>query len=175
MSDAPPWPADQVERWPLDRIIPDARNPRTHSDAQIAQTAASMQEWGWTNPVLVDEQGRLIAGHGRLLAARQLGLTDAPVMVARGWTDAQKHAYLIADNKLALNAGWDNELLAVEFDGLKEMDFRLELTGFSADELDSLLAPAAVDEPPEEFRSYDESIETEHQCPKCGYRWSGGT
>ncbi len=175
MKRAPPWPADKVERWPLERIVPDPRNPRTHSDEQIAQIAASMREWGWTNPVLVDEKGHLIAGHGRLLAARQLGLTEAPVMVARGWTEAQKRAYLIADNKLALNADWDNELLAVEMNNLHEMDFRLELTGFGADELDFLLAPAAADEPPQEFSRYDESIETKYQCPKCGYRWSGGT
>lgn len=99
-----PWPADKVERWPLNRIVADARNPRTHSDTQIAQIAASMRQWGWTIPALVDESGQLIAGHGRVLAARQLGFDEAPVMVARGWTDAQKHAYLIADNKLALNA-----------------------------------------------------------------------
>jgi hypothetical protein len=90
----------QVERWPIDRLIPYARNSRTHSEAQIAQVAASMKEWGWTNPVLADEECGVIAGHARILAARQLGITEVPVMVARGWTDAQKRAYVIADNQL---------------------------------------------------------------------------
>ena len=99
--------------------MPYARNARTHSDAQVAQIAGSIREWGWTTPILVDENGTLIAGHGRVLAARQLGLTEIPVMVARGWSEAQKRAYVIADNKLALNAGWDVELLKVELTDLK--------------------------------------------------------
>jgi ParB-like chromosome segregation protein Spo0J len=105
------WPADKVERRPLASLIPSARNARTHSDAQVAQIAASIREWGWTMPILVDEAGTIIAGHGRLLAAARLGLDQVPVMVARGWTEAQKRAYLIADNKLGLNAGWNEELL----------------------------------------------------------------
>src|SRR5450631_1478974 len=112
------WPADHVERRPLASLIPYARNARTHSAAQVAQIAASIREWGWTMPVLADEAGGLIAGHGRVLAAQKLGLADVPVMVARGWTDAQKRAYVLADNKLALNAGWDEELLAVELSDL---------------------------------------------------------
>src|SRR5258708_28246640 len=96
------WPADAVERWPLERIIPNARNPRTHSDAQVAQLAGSMREWGWTMPVLVDEEGTLIAGHARVLAARQAGFSEAPVMIARGWTAAHKRASVIADNKLSI-------------------------------------------------------------------------
>ena len=112
------WPADKVERWPLDRLVPYARNARTHSDAQVAQIAGSIREWGWTKPVLVDENG-IIAGHGRVLAARKLGLTEVPVMVARGWSEAQKRAYVIADNKLALNAGWDEELLRLELADLQ--------------------------------------------------------
>src|SRR5438309_7442512 len=94
------WPADTVERWAVDRLIPYARNARTHSPAQVAQIAASVREWGWTVPVLVDEAGMLIAGHGRVMAARKLGLTEIPVMVARGWSEAQKRAYVLADNKL---------------------------------------------------------------------------
>ena len=96
------WPADKVERWPTRRLIPNARNARTHSEAQVDQIAASIREWGWTNPVLVAEDGTIIAGHGRVLAARKLGLTEVPVMVAIGWTKAQMQAYAIADNKLAL-------------------------------------------------------------------------
>lgn len=98
-----------------------------------------MRELGWNNPVLVDEDGRLIAGHGRLLAARQPGLTEAPVMVARGWSEAQKRAYLIADNQIALNAGWDEALLTSELSGLREMDFALDLMGFGSEELERLL------------------------------------
>jgi hypothetical protein len=114
-----PWPADKVERWAIDRLIPYANNARTHTDAQIAQIAASMKEWGWTNPVLADEAGGIIAGHGRILAAKQLGLAEAPVMIARGWSEAQKRAYVIADNQLALNAGWNQELLRLELGELK--------------------------------------------------------
>ena len=132
------WPADKVERRPINGLIPYARNSRTHSDEQVAQIAASMKEWGWTNPVLVDEDGGIIAGHGRIMAARKLGMDEAPVMVAQGWTDAQKRAYVIADNKLALNAGWDEEALRIEFDELKTMDFNIQATGFSIDEVQAL-------------------------------------
>lgn len=128
-------PADRAERWPLERLVPYARNARTHSAAQVDQIAASMQEWGWTNPILVDEAGGVIAGHGRLLAAQKLGLADAPVLVAVGWSEAQKRAYVIADNKLAMNAGWDEALLRSELDGLRADGIDLGLVGFSADDL----------------------------------------
>ncbi len=134
------WPADQVERWPLERLVPYARNARTHGEAQVAQIAASVREWGWTVPVLVDESGMLIAGHGRVLAARKLGLPEIPVMVARGWSEAQKRAYVLADNKLALNAGWDEALLRVELADLREIGADLGLIGFGDDELASLFA-----------------------------------
>jgi hypothetical protein len=98
-----------------------------------------MKEWGWTNPVLADEAGGLISGHGRVLAARQLGITEVPVMIARGWTEAQKRAYVIADNKLALNAGWDDELLRLELGELKLSGFDLGLTGFGDIELETAL------------------------------------
>jgi DNA modification methylase len=134
------WPADNVERRPLDKLVPHARNSRTHSEEQVAQVAASMREWGWTNPVLVDEDGTIIAGHARVQAARKLGWTEAPVMVARGWTDEQKRAYVIADNKLALNAGWDEAMLGAELQALQASDFDALLTGFSEDELTALTA-----------------------------------
>src|SRR5690242_16251880 len=134
------WPADTVERWPLDRLVPYARNARTHSDARVAQIDGSIREWGWTTPILVDESGMLIAGHGRALAARKLGLTEIPVMVARGWSEAQKRAYVIADNKLALNAGWDVELLKVELNDLKTLGANLGLVGFNDEELAELFA-----------------------------------
>lgn len=134
------WPADKVERCAVSVLVPYARNARTHSEAQVAVLAASIREWGWTVPILVDEAGGIIAGHGRVLAARKLGLTDVPVMIAASWTEAQKRAYVIADNKLALNAGWEDELLKIEIGELKGLDFDLELTGFSLDEIDALLA-----------------------------------
>jgi ParB-like chromosome segregation protein Spo0J len=134
------WPADTVERWPIERLIPFARNARTHTPAQIAQLAASIREWGWTMPVLTGEDGSLIAGHGRILAARQLGLTEIPVMVARGWTPAQTRAYRLADNQLALNAGWDPELLRLELGELKLGGFDLALTGFGDIELAGIMA-----------------------------------
>jgi ParB-like chromosome segregation protein Spo0J len=97
-------------------LIPYARNARTHSPEQVDQIAASIREWGWTVPVLIDEQGGIIAGHGRVLAAQKLAIAEIPVMVAAGWSEAQKRAYVLADNKLALNAGWDNDLLKIELE-----------------------------------------------------------
>lgn len=134
------WPADAVERRSLADLIPNARNARTHSDGQVAQLAGSIREWGWTIPVLVDEAGTLIAGHGRVLAAHQLGLATVPVMVARGWSDAKKRAYMIADNKLAENAGWDDDLLRSELADLLEAGLTGDLLGFSDDELTAALA-----------------------------------
>ena len=128
-------PADKVEKWAIDKLIPYARNARTHSDEQISQLAASIKEWGWTTPVLVDEQGGIIAGHGRTLAAQRLQMTEVPVMVAKGWSDAKKRAYVLADNKLAINAGWDNEMLRLELGELQGMEFDLDLTGFTAEEI----------------------------------------
>jgi ParB-like nuclease domain len=113
------WPADQVERRPISELIPSARNARQHSDAQISQLMASIREWGWTMPILVDELGSIIAGYGRVRAGELLGLDQVPVMVARGWTEAQKRAYVIADNKLTENGGWDDDLLKVEIGSLQ--------------------------------------------------------
>lgn len=130
-----PWPADKVERRTVESLIPYARNARTHSEAQVAQIAASIHEWGWTTPVLIDETGMLIAGHGRVMAARLLEITEIPAMVAVGWTEGQKRAYVLADNQLAANAGWDEELLNVELQSLFDGEFNLSLTGFSLEEL----------------------------------------
>ena len=125
--------------------MPYARNARTHSDEQISQIAASIKEWGWTVPVLIDEDGGLIAGHGRVLAARKLGLAEIPVMVATGWSKAQKRAYVLADNKLAMNAGWDNEMLSLELGEIGDLGFNLDLTGFGTDEIEALLAPVGTE------------------------------
>ena len=133
------WPADQVERRKVADLVPYANNARLHSDAQVEQIAKSIGEFGWTVPVLIDPKGGVIAGHGRILAAQKLGLEDVPCMVARGWTAAQKRAYVIADNKIAENAGWDENLLNVEFAALRDIGFDLSLTGFELGEIDYLL------------------------------------
>jgi hypothetical protein len=137
-------PADKVERWDITRLTPYARNSRTHSDEQIGQIAASIKEWGWTTPVLVDEDGSIIAGHGRTLAAQRLKMTEVPVMVAKGWSDAKKRAYLLADNKLALNAGWDNQMLALELAEIGELGFDLELIGFDPSEFNNTAVDYSV-------------------------------
>lgn len=170
MSDSIEWPADKVERRKVADLLPYARNSRTHSDAQVAQIAASIREWGWTMPILVDEAGNVIAGHGRIMAAQKLGIEDVPCMTASGWSEAKRRAYVIADNKLALNAGWDNEMLAVEFSDLKEMGFDLELTGFDADEISALFDDEKAESPPEDFNDADET-EMTHICPKCGFEF----
>ena len=144
------WPADSVERRPVASLVPYARNARTHSPEQVAQIAASIREWGWTSPVLVDEAGMIIAGHGRVLAAQRLGLPEVPVMVAANWSEAQKRAYVLADNKLALNAGWDPELLPIELGDLKASGFDLALTGFGELELGKLLLDSAAGGDPDQ-------------------------
>lgn len=130
---------DTITLQPLERIIPFARNARTHSDEQIAQIAASIREWGFTNPCLITPDGTILCGHGRVLAAQRLGLHEVPCIVAEGWTEAQRRAYVIADNKLALNAGWDTEMLALELAELQDLEFDLGLTGFQVDEIEGLL------------------------------------
>jgi len=135
-----PWPADRVERWPIERLIAYANNPRLHSEADLDKLVASIRKWGWTNPVLVDEQGVLIAGHGRVSAAARLGLKSIPVIIARGWSEAEKQAYRLADNELAARASWDPELLRNELRDLKFSGFDLELIGFEPDRLEDILA-----------------------------------
>jgi DNA modification methylase len=130
----------QIAWRPLGELIPYARNPRTHTDAQVAQIAASIREFGWTNPVLVDGANGIIAGHGRVLAARKLGLERVPVIELARMSEPQKRAYVLADNQLALNAGWDEALLRLELADLSELGFDLGLIGFGAGELERLLA-----------------------------------
>jgi len=167
------WPADQVERRAVSDLIPYARNPREHSPEQIAQIAASIREWGWTVPVLCAEDGTIIAGHGRVMAAQQLGLPDVPVMVARGWSEAQRRAYVIADNQLTLAGSWDDERLRTELGDLHGEAFAMDLLGFDAAELERLMYEPQEQAAPEDFPEVDEDIPTEHECPKCGYQWSG--
>jgi DNA modification methylase len=129
----------QVESWPIERLLPYAANARTHPDEQLAQIAGSIAEFGFNVPCLVDDRGVLIAGHGRILGAKRLGLQQVPVIRLGHLTDAQARAFRLADNRIALNAGWDEELLAAELDRLKEDGADLNLLGFAEDELDRLL------------------------------------
>jgi DNA modification methylase len=128
----------KIVQKPVDKLIPYVNNSRTHSDEQIAQIASSIKEFGWTNPILVDGENGIIAGHGRLMAARKLGYKEVPTIELKDLTETQRKAYIIADNRLALNAGWDNEMLKIEFDELAELGFDMELTGFSFDEIEAL-------------------------------------
>ena len=154
----------------VEDLIPYALNSRTHSDQQVAQLAASIREFGFTNPVLVDEENNLIAGHGRLLAARKLKLDKVPAVVVTGLDDRKRRALVIADNKLALNAGWDEEALRVELEDLAG-DFG-ELMGFSEDELVALLktpdfAPGTEDDQ----GKLDELAPKMVTCPHCQAEW----
>ena len=128
-----------VQVWSIDRLLPYIRNARTHSEEQIGQVAASIREFGWTNPILVSSDGTVIAGHARLAAARKLGITEVPVIVLGHLSETRRRALVLADNRLALNAGWDEEMLRVELESLKEEDFNLDLVGFTNEELDDLL------------------------------------
>lgn len=182
--------AIRIRLVPLDELRPNPRNARKHPPEQVEQIAASIREFGFTNPILADlhDDGMIAAGHGRRLAilklfgegvplrlpnGRELPLGVVPVIDCSGWTEAQRRAYTLADNQLALSSEWDEDLLSIELGELREEGFAVDLIGFSAKEIDKLLAAAAEATPPDEFPSYGEDIETEHQCPKCGYQWSG--
>ena len=149
------WLADKIERWPTAKLVPYARNARTHSDAQVAQIAASIAEFGFTNPILAGSDGVIVAGHGRLAAAQKLGLGVVPVVVLDHLTPTQRRALVIADNRIAENAGWDDELLRVELEGLQDEGFDLDLTGFDADALAELLAG---DEPVNEGQTDEDAV-----------------
>jgi len=149
--------AKRIEFWPLDQLVPYARNARTHSDEQIAQIAASIAEFGFNNPVLVDTNAGIIAGHGRLLAARKLGLDQVPVVVLDHLSETRKRAYILADNRIGENAGWDDEILRGELTELKDADLDLALLGFSEDEMATLLAEVAAEAtPPAEEEAAEE-------------------
>jgi hypothetical protein len=157
-AQATPAMARHIEIWPVERLVPYAKNARTHSAEQVAQIAASIVEFGFNNPILVDSNAGIIAGHGRLLAARKLGLTEVPVVVLDHLTETQRRAYILTDNRLALNAGWDDTVLAEELRDIQADGLDLALVGFSDEELGSLLAeddgseptPEAEEEIPEE-------------------------
>jgi len=140
---------EKLERWPIERLVPYERNARTHSAEQVAQIAASIQEFGFTNPILVASDDGILAGHGRLAAAKDLGLTEVPVVVLDHLTPTQRRAYVLADNKLALNAGWDDSILGAELEALQLEEFDLSLLGWSDEELAGLL-PEVEQLPPED-------------------------
>lgn len=134
------WIAEKIESWPIEKLIPSVRNARTHSEVQVGQIAASIQEFGFTNPVLIGDDGSLVAGHGRLLAAHKLGIVQVPVVVLSHLTATQRRLLMLADNKIAENAAWDDDLLQAEISALLEEGANLGLTGFDADEVDKMLA-----------------------------------
>ncbi len=156
---------------PIGYLIPYARNSRTHSEAQVAQIAASIKEFGFTNPVLIDEEGGIIAGHGRVLAARKLSMDEVPTIALEGLTKTQRQAYVIADNKLALNAGWDEELLSLELGDLNEQEFSMELLGFDANELNLAMGLGADFMPgtEDDQGKLDELVPI--ICPSCGHEF----
>lgn len=156
--------AKRIELWPVDRLIPYERNARTHSPEQVAQIAASISEFGFLNPILVDSSDGILAGHGRLAAARDLGLAEVPVVVLDHLTPTQRRAYIIADNKLALNASWDMNLLQQEVAGLQLQDFDLDLLGFDEQELADLMT---LDELEQDATRSPAEPEP-HRCPECG-------
>jgi DNA modification methylase len=135
----------KIVQKPVDKLIPYVNNSRTHSDEQIAQIASSIKEFGWTNPILVDGENGIIAGHGRLMAARKLGYKEVPTIELKDLTETQRKAYIIADNRLALNAGWDNEMLTIELNELLADGFALDILGFDPKEIDALLEPEVVE------------------------------
>lgn len=145
---------DKIEQWDIEKLIPYAKNSRTHSEEQIAQIAASIKAFGFTNPILVGSDGVIVAGHGRLSAARKLGLSQVPVIVLDHLSDTERRALVIADNQLALNAGWNTELLSIEIQELKDLNFDIDLLGFDEDQLDDIL-----DNELEEENPYSQKVE----------------
>ena len=163
----------QVVRWPVERLIPYIRNARTHSDEQVAQIAASIAEFGWTSPILTGSDGIIIAGHARLLAARKLGMTEVPVIVLDHLTQTQRRALVLADNRLALNAGWDEEMLRVELESLQEDGFHLDIVGFTDEEIENLLRDP---EAPVKGQTDEDAVpeEPEHAVTQLGDVWLMG-
>lgn len=159
-----------VELWPIDRVIPYARNPRNNDDA-IATVAASLAEFGWRQPIVVDDDGVIIVGHTRLKAAKQLGMTEVPVHVASGLTPAQVRAYRIMDNRSNENASWDNELLKLEFDDLRLEGFNLELTGFDSSAISGIESIGTF-EPESSTQEIDpDDYQMNTRCPRCGFEF----
>lgn len=158
----------QIKEIEVSKLIPYANNSRTHDDAQVAQLAASIKEFGFRNPILVDGMG-IIAGHGRLMAARKLGLDKVPTIDCSDMTETQKKAYIIADNKLALNSGWDTNLLSLELEELETNGFNLEVLGFNAEELSAFMNDVNFDAATEDDQGKLDELEPKWvNCPNCG-------
>ena len=164
----------KIEMQDLATLIPYARNSRTHSPEQVAQIAGSIREFGFTNPVLIDNDNGIIAGHGRIMAAQKLGLDQVPCIRLGHLTETQRKAYVIADNKLALNSGWDEEMLSLELSDLREVDFDLGLIGFDAEGIETMLNPPEPEDdyPESSAQEVDvDGMEMECKCPKCGFEF----
>lgn len=160
---------EKIEHRSIETLVPYARNARTHSDAQVAQIAASIKEFGFTNPILIDSDNGIIAGHGRVLAARKLGMSTVPCIEVKHLTEAQKKAYIIADNKLALNAGWDNDLLSLEFSDLNDFGLSLDITGFNTEEIKYIMGEVNFEPATQnEQGKLDELAPKWVDCPHCG-------
>ena len=154
----------------IDLLIPYARNSRTHSDSQVTKIASSIKEFGFLNPILIDKDNCIIAGHGRVMAAQKLGLKEVPVLQIGHLSETQKRAYIIADNRLALDAGWDEEMLRVEFAELEELGFDLELTGFELGEITNINVDGESLTNDDDFKEVDIE-QMECICPKCGFEF----
>ena len=161
----------EIELLPTKDLIAYDSNPRTHSEEQIKQVANSIKEFGWTMPILVDEKLEIIAGHGRQLAAKKLNIEKVPCIVARGWSEEQKKAYCIADNKLTENSKWKYDLLKLNVEYLEDADFDLKLLGFDEFELSGLLE----EDTPKARQTTDEvnldTLQGKHKCPRCGFEY----
>jgi ParB-like chromosome segregation protein Spo0J len=158
---------------PTADLIPYARNARTHSEAQVAKLAASIREFGFLNPIITDGKNGIVAGHGRVMAAQKLGLQTLPVIEAAHLTEAQKRAYILADNRLALDAGWDNEMARIELQDLQAQGFDLALTGFELGEVTTLFDEMPPDSSTKEIDPEDYKMGC--QCPKCGFEFDPKT
>ena len=162
----------KIEYKNIKELIPYCNNSRTHSDEQVLQIASSIKEFGFTNPVLIDDQGGIIAGHGRIMAAQKLKMDEVPTITLSDLSEAQKKAYIIADNKLALNAGWDDAILRVEFEALKELDFDLVLIGFDGTELANMFLDGTDLVEDSKTKEIDtDDFEMSCICPKCGFEF----
>ena len=165
----------KIDIWPVDRPIPYARNARKIPQSAVDKVAASIKEFSWRQPIVVDDEGVIIAGHTRLLAAQKLGLAEVPVHVASGLSAAQAKAFRIMDNRSHSESSWNVELIAAELEELQVLAVDLALTGFDNSEIEEFLrlTPADTKDAPAEFGEYGEDIDTEYKCPKCSYAWSG--
>lgn len=160
----------KLESVSTDALIPYAGNSRSHSEAQVSQIAASIREFGFLAPIIVTDDDTILAGHGRLLAAQKLGLKKVPIVRWGHLTEAQRRAYIIADNKLTDNSQFDFDTLSAEFAQLADLDFDLELTGFTRKELDKMMGAPTFGDAPDEFPD-DDGGDNNHVCPQCGYEW----